>query len=158
MCAVRSYYIYAHSSYNSSFCTHYSSNKEIYMSRSTRKTTLLTLRNVSTQISLRSPRRLIRVCTFRPRGIKVYRNDSWNIKSTGGEKGLSGLAFTACLGWSGSIIYAESTGLVISWNGSYINDIFYYTNFFLYIYLWYLCQTFNVIWLYTHICVFQLYP
>ena len=38
------------------------------MSRSTRNPTLWTLRNVSTQISMRSPRRLIRADTFRLRG------------------------------------------------------------------------------------------
>ena len=41
------------------------------MSRSTRKPTLLTLRNVSTQISLRSPRRLIQADTFRLNGVEV---------------------------------------------------------------------------------------
>ena len=43
----------------------------INMSRSTRKPTLWALRNVSDQISMRSPRRLIRANTFRRRGKEV---------------------------------------------------------------------------------------
>ena len=70
--------------------------------------------NVSTQICLRSPRRLIWADTFRLRGIEVYSNYYWNRESTGGEKCLSGLACTACLCWSGSILYAESSMLVFS--------------------------------------------
>ena len=78
-----------------------------------------TLRNVSTQISLRSPRRQIRVEIFRLRRIEVYSNDSWNRKSTEGEHCLSELACAACLGWSGSILYAVLTvgflaGLLLS--------------------------------------------
>ena len=64
------------------------------------------------QISLRNPRRLIRADTFRLRGIEVWINYSWNRKSTGGEKCLSGLACAAYLGWSGSILNAESIMLV----------------------------------------------
>ena len=41
------------------------------MSRPARKPTLWPMRNVSTQISLRSPRRLIRADTFRLKGIEV---------------------------------------------------------------------------------------
>ena len=51
------------------------------------------MRNVSAQISLRSPRRLIRADTFRLRVIDVKSND---VKSTGGEKFLSELACVAC--------------------------------------------------------------
>ena len=40
-------------------------------SHATRKTTLWALRNVSTHISMRSPRKLIRADTFRHRGIEV---------------------------------------------------------------------------------------
>ena len=90
-----------------------------YLSRSKRKPTLRTLRNISTQISLRSIYRLIRVDTFHLRGIGVYINDSWNRKSTWGEISQSGLARVACLGWYESIFYAESTMLVFSWNDSY---------------------------------------
>ena len=42
-----------------------------YMSRSIEKTTVWTLRNVSTLVSLRSSHRLIRVDTFRLRGIEL---------------------------------------------------------------------------------------
>ena len=42
-----------------------------YMSRPARRPTLWPLRNVSAQISLRNPRRLIRADTFRLRGIDV---------------------------------------------------------------------------------------
>ena len=44
---------------------------ECNMSCSTRKPSVWTLRNVSNQISLRSPRRQIRADTFRLRGIEV---------------------------------------------------------------------------------------
>ena len=81
------------------------------------KTTLWPLCDVSIQISLRM---LIRADTFRLKGIEVYINQSWNRKSTGGEKCLSRLACAACLAWSGSILYAESTLLVFSRDGSYV--------------------------------------
>ena len=85
------------------------------MSRPTRHPTLWPLRNVSTHISrLRSPRRLIRADTFRLRGIQVWSNDSWNRKSTAGEKCLSGLAYAACI------------MLYFSRNSSYI-EIYYIT-------------------------------
>ena len=35
---------------------------------------------------------------------------------------MSGYACAACVGWSGSILYVESTMLVFSWNGS---SVFY---------------------------------
>ena len=47
-----------------------------HMCRSMRKPTLWTLRNVSTKISLRTPRRLIRFDTFRLWGIDIQSNDS----------------------------------------------------------------------------------
>ena len=78
------------------------------MIRSTRKPTLCTLRNVSTKIRLHSSHRLIRADIFRIRGIDVQSNDSWNRKSTGGVNCLSRLACAACLGWSGSILNAQS--------------------------------------------------
>ena len=65
------------------------------MSHSTRKATSWTLRNVSTQM---------------------------NRKSTGGEKDVSGLACAACLGWSGSVLYADSTMLVFSWSAHIVNN------------------------------------
>ena len=43
----------------------------LHMSRSTRKPTVWTLCNVSTQISLRDHRRLVRADTFRIMGIEV---------------------------------------------------------------------------------------
>ena len=46
------------------------------MIRFSKNPTVWTLRNVSIQISLRSPRMLIRADTFRLRGIKVKINDS----------------------------------------------------------------------------------
>ena len=46
------------------------------VTRSTRKPTLWTLRNVSTRISLGSPRKLIRADSFRLRRIEIYSNDS----------------------------------------------------------------------------------
>ena len=42
-----------------------------HLSRSARKRTLWLLRNVSTQISLRSPRKLIRADALRLRGVEV---------------------------------------------------------------------------------------
>ena len=92
----------------------------IYMSCPARQSTLWTLGNVSTQIILRNPRRLIRADTLRLRRIHVKRNDSWNRKYAGGEKCLSGLACAGCLGWSESILYAESIVLGFSCNTSYI--------------------------------------
>ena len=68
------------------------------MSRSTRKPTLGTLRNVSTRISLSMPRRLTRTDTFRSCGFSVSE------------------IITLYL----SIHYAESIMLVLSWNVSYI--------------------------------------
>ena len=58
------------------------------MSRPARKRTLRPLRNVSTTISQRSPRRLIWADTFRLRGIEVKNHYSWNRKSTGGERSI----------------------------------------------------------------------
>ena len=49
----------------------YAGKSEVYMSRSARKRTIWPLHNVSTQISLRISRRLIRADTFRLRGIEV---------------------------------------------------------------------------------------
>ena len=46
------------------------------MSRPARKPTLWPLRNVSTQISLCNPRRLIRAYTFRRRRVEIWSNDS----------------------------------------------------------------------------------
>ena len=77
-----------------------------HISRFTSKPTVWTLRrlrNVSTHISLGSPRRLFRDDIIRLSGIDVYNNDAWNRKSTAGEKCLSELACAACLGRSGSI-------------------------------------------------------
>ena len=66
------------------------------------------LRNVSIQISLRCPRRLIRVDTFRRRGIEVKSNDSWNRQSTGGDNCRFGLACAECLAWSESLLYTQN--------------------------------------------------
>ena len=45
-----------------------------------------------------------------------------NRKSTGCEKCLLGLSCAVCLDWSGSILYAKSTLLAFSWNGSIIKS------------------------------------
>ena len=57
-----------------------------HMNRPARKPTVWHLRNVSTQISLRSPRRLICADTFRHRGIELWFLEQ---KSTGGERSIS---------------------------------------------------------------------
>ena len=55
---------------------YYSLVRVFHMSRSARKPTLWTLSNISTQISLRIPRRLIRADSFRLWGIEIKSNDS----------------------------------------------------------------------------------
>ena len=92
----------------------------INMSHSTRKPTLLTLRNVSTRISLSIPRRLTRIDTFCLLWIFCFRNHYSLPLLLWDGMCRSGLACADCAGWSGSIHYAESIMLVLSWNGSYI--------------------------------------
>ena len=100
------------------------------ISRSTRKQTLWTLRNVSTN-----------------------RNDFWNRKSTRCKTCLSGWACASWLVWSWSILYAETTLLVFSWDGSYmcLLPVFYSFYVFDSLLLNYLFVMFSTI--YYHSCV-----
>ena len=98
------------------------SNK--YMSCSTSKPTLWTLRNVSTQISLHSPPRqnwADRPDTFHIRGIEVQSIIISETENTQEEKNVCpGKHARTVQADLSSIHYAESIMLVFSWDGSCI--------------------------------------
>ena len=90
-----------------------------YMSRLARKSTLWTLRKVSTRTNLRMSRRLTRTDNVRLRWIFCIRdNYSIPVSPWDGD----------CAGWSGSIHYEEAIMLVFSWNRSYVTTMYINTS------------------------------
>ena len=79
-----------------------------YLSRPTRKPTSWPLRNVSTRIGLRVPRRLTRIDTFRLLWIFSFRNHHCIPLSPRDGMCQPGSVCAECAVWSGLIHYAES--------------------------------------------------